>query len=113
VVAVAGIARPQRFFTGLREQGFNVTREVVFRDHHWFTAGDIERVERIARAAGAAWIVTTEKDAVRLPAGIGASWLRLPMRVAIEPPDVFAAWLRDRLADARRQSPRASSRRTT
>ena len=39
VVAVAGIARPERFFAALRERGFDVVREMVFRDHHWFTRG--------------------------------------------------------------------------
>ena len=95
VVAVAGIARPGRFFGALREQGYEVARELEFPDHHWFTAGDIDRIAKVAREAGADLVVTTEKDAVRLPRQPG--WAALPMEVAIEPADQFASWLRDRL----------------
>ncbi len=114
LIAVAGIARPQRFVAALRAQGHDVAGEVVFRDHHWFTAGDIERIEQLARDAGARWIVTTEKDAVRLPP-VGAAWLRLPMRVAIEPVGQFAGWLAAQLAASRaataRGGPEARDRR--
>jgi tetraacyldisaccharide 4'-kinase len=100
-VAVAGIARPQRFFAALRRQGWDVARELVFRDHHWFTPKDVAQVEQAARDAEADWILTTEKDAVRLPSSIADTWLRLPMRVTIEPAAPFAAWLAARLAAAR------------
>jgi len=95
VVGVAGIARPERFFRALREQGYDVARELVFPDHHWFTSNDLDRIRRVAREAGADLVVTTEKDAVRLSAPSG--WAVLPMTAAIEPADRFRAWLRDRL----------------
>ena len=95
VVAVAGIARPQRFFTALREQGYEVARTAAFPDHHWFSARDLDRIGAMAREAGADLVVTTEKDAARLPPRAG--WACLPMEVSIEPADRFAAWLRDRL----------------
>jgi tetraacyldisaccharide 4'-kinase len=95
VVAVAAIGRPQRFFTALREQGYDVLREVPFADHHWFTAGDLERIRATARESGADLVVTTEKDAVRLPPQPG--WAVLPMTATIEPTDRFSSWLRERL----------------
>ena len=63
---MAGIARPQRFFAALRQQGWEVVDELVFRDHHWFTARDLVRVAAAARRAGADFVMTTEKDAMRL-----------------------------------------------
>src|SRR5262245_13934291 len=39
-VAVAGIARPERFFDAVRQQGFEVAHERAFPDHHWFTSSD-------------------------------------------------------------------------
>jgi tetraacyldisaccharide 4'-kinase len=66
VVAVAGIARPHRFFSALGERGFDVARQLTFRDHHWFSAADIVRISAVAHDVGAASIVTTEKDAVRV-----------------------------------------------
>jgi tetraacyldisaccharide 4'-kinase len=103
VLAVAGIARPNRFFEALRQQGWNVVREVTFRDHHWFTPHDVARIERSGAEAGVEWIVTTEKDAVRLPDGVADEWLRLPMRLTVEPARSFSAWLLDRLAAVRQR----------
>ncbi len=109
VVAVAGIARPERFFASLRAAGFDVAAALTFRDHHWFDARDIARVEDAARVAGAAVVVTTEKDAMRLEALVAARvsdgnaprWLYLPHSVRIEPDAVFRAWLAGRLVSAR------------
>jgi tetraacyldisaccharide 4'-kinase len=115
VVAVAGIARPERFFGALVDSGFEVAREVRFRDHHWFSAADVDRIETIARGVGADSIVTTEKDAVRVAAagalrprtsrrspsaGVGSAgprWAVLPMEVVIEPADQFAPWVGQRV----------------
>jgi tetraacyldisaccharide 4'-kinase len=95
VVAVAGIARPERFFTTLREQGFEIVRELRFPDHHWFSSGDLDRIRTIAKEASADLIVTTEKDAVRVAPQSG--WAVLPMTAVIEPPELFSSWLRERL----------------
>jgi tetraacyldisaccharide 4'-kinase len=94
-VAVAGIARPERFFTALRERGVDVVRALSFPDHHWYTRRDLDRIRAVARQSAADIVVTTEKDAVRLPRQPG--WAVLPMRTAIEPISEFTAWLRDRL----------------
>ena len=102
VLAVAGIARPERFFLALRTLGWDVTRELTFRDHHWFTARDVATIERAARESGASAIITTEKDAVRLPATThDIPILVLPMTVEIEPAGVFESWLLERLSRAR------------
>ena len=83
VVAVAGIARPERFFRALREQGGTSSTELAFRDHHWFTPRDLADINNAAQEARARIVVTTEKDAVRV--GEQAWWAALPMQVAIEP----------------------------
>ena len=102
IVAVAGIARPQRFFAALRAAGFTVARELVFRDHHWFDERDIARVESEANAAGARMVITTEKDAVRLAAFELPAWAYLPMRATVSPVDELSTWLRQRIDRARR-----------
>ena len=111
VVAVAAIARPQRFFDALRAQGYDVVRELAFRDHHWFSARDVEAAERAAAETGADAIVTTEKDRPRVDAAERADvksastpsavWTSLPMTIAIEPEALFAGWLTARLQAAR------------
>ena len=109
IVAVAGIARPERFFAALRTEGWDVAREIVFRDHHWFSRRDLVAIQQAAVDASADLVVTTEKDAMRLDgasvgASVGASsvpWAFLPQQVGIEPPTSFAAWIHDRLGMAR------------
>ena len=96
VIAVAGIARPARFFDALREGGWDVAQEIVFRDHHWFTPRDLKAIAAAATKAHADLIVTTEKDAARLTAGeVAASpvpWAAVPLQVSIAPTS-FTSWL--------------------
>jgi tetraacyldisaccharide 4'-kinase len=106
VVAVAGIARPERFFAAVRAQGWEIARELRFRDHHWFSFRDIGRIAEAARESQANFILTTEKDAVRLhdlPSGIPPV-AYLPMRVSIEPPAQFMSWVMARLEQWGRRS---------
>ena len=117
VVAVAGIARPERFFAALRAAGWEVARELVFRDHHWFTPRDLESMERAATDTQADLIITTEKDAVRLDFLVARTLsgsrgepdkarptralAYLPMQLVIEPAAPFAEWITERLRAAR------------
>jgi tetraacyldisaccharide 4'-kinase len=93
MLAFAGIARPERFFNALRSLGYDVARELTFRDHHWYTAADLDAIQRAARDANASLIVTTEKDAVRCDLDVAV----LPMTVQIEPAVEFESWLMGRL----------------
>ena len=97
VVAVAGIARPQRFFSALRGEGWTVVREIAYPDHHWFTRRNLDSIRTAAEREHADIVITTEKDAVRI--GSRAGWAALPMEVVIEPAPVFREWLLDRLVD--------------
>ncbi|MEO5820462.1 MAG: tetraacyldisaccharide 4'-kinase [Vicinamibacteraceae bacterium] len=103
VIAVAGIARPDAFFTDLEASGWHLVDRLAFRDHHAFTATDVATIVRRIRATGAEAVLTTEKDAVRLlplrPLPFAAAFV--PLTVTIEPQDVFARWLFDRLAAER------------
>jgi tetraacyldisaccharide 4'-kinase len=102
VVAMAGIAEPERFRRALEAAGWTVADAVSFPDHHRYSARDVERVARIAERAGAP-VVTTAKDAVRLlplrplPVSIAA----IPLEVAVEPAEEFDEWLRVRLREVR------------
>lgn len=65
IAAFAGLARPQKFFDGLRTQlGLDVVRATPFPDHRRFTAAELAALR--ARA-GDLPLVTTRKDWVRLP----------------------------------------------
>jgi tetraacyldisaccharide 4'-kinase len=95
VLAVAGIARPERFFHALRAQGWNVVAELRFPDHHWYSTKDLAEINNAAQESHARIVVTTEKDAVRV--GEQAWWAALPMQVSIEPAGEFRSWLQARL----------------
>ena len=121
VTAVAGIARPQRFFDALRKQGYDIVRELTFPDHHWFSAADVRGIELRAlglsddrystsadlkemvaqvREHTAPAVVTTAKDAMRLERhrdALTLPWAILPLSVFVEPSAEFEAWLASRL----------------
>jgi tetraacyldisaccharide 4'-kinase len=103
VLAVAGIARPERFFSDLRKAGWGVAGTLAFPDHHPFTANDLVKIGNAARAVQASFIFVTEKDATRLQVGAisDVPVAAVPLIVAIEPPDQFGEWLRESLARAR------------
>jgi tetraacyldisaccharide 4'-kinase len=110
VFAVAGIARPERFFDALRLSGYRVAGTISFRDHHAFSDGDTRRIEAAARAAGAEAIVTTEKDAVRMEHHRwGMRVDAVPLKATMDA--AFAGWLDGRIAAIRADRQRMLQRR--
>jgi tetraacyldisaccharide 4'-kinase len=103
VVALAGIAEPDRFFDGLVQDGWTVAARIGLRDHQPVGPRDIDRLLGALERTGAAAVLTTEKDAVRLlpqrPLPMPIAYV--PLAVEIQPADVFAAWLLGGLAAAR------------
>lgn len=102
VIAVSGIARPQRFLDAVRALGWDVAEQMVFPDHHWFDERDVARVESAAKASGATAVITTEKDAVRLAdVSRTMTWVYVPLRVTVTPEEQFRVWMLDRIQRAR------------
>ncbi len=81
VVAFAGIARPGKFFATLRGLGANLVATHGFPDHHPYEPAIVRRLLADAAQAGA-MLITTEKDAVRLPTSLRSSVMM--MQVALE-----------------------------
>ncbi len=71
VLAVSGVANPAGFHRTLTDLGAVVAGTLAFPDHHPFDPNDLVRVQAAAQAVNAEAIVTTEKDAVRMPAAAG------------------------------------------
>jgi tetraacyldisaccharide-1-P 4'-kinase len=103
VFIVTGIARPDRFQSDVSAAGWEIAGAIDFRDHHPFDARDVTRITQAARAAGAAIVLTTEKDAVRLAAcDLGDLPIAaVPLVVGVEPTDRFRDWLLGRLRESR------------
>lgn len=66
VAAFCGIAKPDAFAKMLKRVKVCVVLYRPFPDHHRYTASDLNTLEADARNAGAKFLLTTEKDAVKL-----------------------------------------------
>lgn len=84
VIAFAGIGRPEKFFQTLREMGAGLVATHGFADHQVYDAKILQRLVREAREANAI-LVTTEKDAVRLPEAYRSQAFTVQIRM--EPED--------------------------
>ncbi len=86
VLAFAGIGRPEKFFQTVRELGAEIVESESFADHQIYSRVLVERL--LARAdAKDLMVVTTEKDAVKLPSFTrGKIW---PVPVGLEGPDLI------------------------
>jgi tetraacyldisaccharide 4'-kinase len=80
LVAVAGIAHPERLGHLLTRAGLRVAEVLSFPDHHAYGPAD---VDRLCAAAARGTLVTTEKDLVKLTRLPGLPPL-LALRVVLE-----------------------------
>lgn len=73
VVAVSGVARPDRFVADLEGLGMEIALRRDFDDHHHYTREELSEIVECAREAKVEAIIITEKDAANLPADFAAS----------------------------------------
>lgn len=67
VASISAIACPASFERFLEERGANIVARTHYADHHAYTEQEILDFINVAKKAGAQYILTTEKDAVRIP----------------------------------------------
>ena len=82
VVAFAGIAHPEKFFKTLNNLGCDLVDTIALSDHAPINDHLMQRLAAAATNASA-FLVTTEKDAVRLSANWRTQVLTLPIQLNI------------------------------
>ncbi|MDR2769061.1 MAG: tetraacyldisaccharide 4'-kinase [Puniceicoccales bacterium] len=66
IAVLSGIASPESFERFLKNEEAQLVYIKHFIDHHRFTEEELDQFFHNARLAGAQWVITTEKDAVRI-----------------------------------------------
>jgi tetraacyldisaccharide 4'-kinase len=67
-LAFAGIAEPASFFESLKREGLNLTATLAFSDHCKYGEHEIATLCSLKDASRADYLITTQKDAVKLQA---------------------------------------------
>lgn len=78
--AFCGIGNAQAFFDDLEHWHVPVAGKRAFRDHHRYSANDLDSLSMLAQASGAIALVTTEKDAYNFPE---RKTIALPVVIAV------------------------------
>lgn len=89
-LAFAGIGRPDKFYALLREAGATLVATRDFADHHPYSAAELAQL--MAQAAQLdAQLITTAKDAVKIPPDMRAQVSVLPVTLQFEDPGKLLA----------------------
>lgn len=83
VLAFAGIGRPEKFFRSLEQAGADIVASHSFADHAPYSPAVLQRLLKESLQKGAQ-LVTTEKDAARLPASFRPQVLAFPVRLEFD-----------------------------
>ena len=107
---LAAIGNPLQFIRDLENQGLDISGQVLMRDHHPFSQQELNGVIEEFKDSGAEFIVTTEKDAVRLRALDlkGVPLYSAGLEVYSSDETKFRTWLMESLSDlvsARQEKP--------
>jgi len=98
ILVFSGIADPSSLLNELTKTGAKIAQSIVFSDHHWFSERDVQLIQKMAERFRAEYIVTTEKDGVRLPTDNQKAIYLLKMKMALKKSaDIFKDILWDKI----------------
>ncbi len=105
VLVLSGIARPERFFSLLEEQGIKHCYALKFPDHFAYPRSSVKKIMDVYNRHKADMIITTEKDSVKLQGikdfdSIPVYYLKIGLKIE----DGFYKEILMSLADIQKQS---------
>ncbi len=101
IAAFCGIATPQHFQRLLVDNGAKVVLFRKFSDHHVYSHSELRELEQDALKSGAETIVTTSKDAVKLPHHFHLPLGIVNVEFVIEEKEQFNSWILSEVSGAR------------
>ena len=90
--AFAGIALPDKFFNSLQLLGFELVDKTPYPDHYNYVLFELEMLHKKAMAQGAI-LITTEKDAVRIPPEFREKIVVFPVHMTVRDTGSFSQLL--------------------
>lgn len=100
ILAFSGIAKNNDFAATLSELGGNILQFLPFSDHHQYSNDDVATIARTARRLNVNYIVTTEKDYVRIGNRLSRSFPTLVLMISIsfgEKAETFEKFIKETL----------------
>ena len=86
VIAFCGLASPSTFRKSLDEYGIDIVDMIAFKDHHIYSMGDMGTIQKEAAKRNAKFVITTEKDWVKVASFVKSdpNWHYLRMHLQLE-----------------------------
>lgn len=95
-IAFAGIGNPQKFFDSLSEKKFPLLHTISYPDHFAYNNKVLEKLLKLANQ-NKATLITTEKDALKIPVKLLGSIEVFPIQTQFDFPESFEDWLKSYL----------------
>lgn len=87
VLLFCGLAQPQHFLASARSLGLDVVRLISYKDHHQYSQRDIRELEKARQRARADFIITTDKDWVKIEPALSLPPHWFHLSVILQPED--------------------------
>lgn len=91
ILVFSGIAKNKHFFHMLKNTGANVVKTFSFGDHHNYTEKELFNILDNAKDKGAKYIITTEKDYVKIPDNLNKKFYYAKIEVILNDKESFFA----------------------
>ena len=103
IAAFCGVGNPESFFNQLRREGCTPVFTRTFADHHRYNQADLDRLVKDAKAGGAAALLTTAKDALKLVSlELDLPCHALDVQISIDDADLLIEMIRNACRDRER-----------